>query len=186
MYIFWDNSNIHYAGLNQVMPMREPNIDRGRYRTYFKGLLNLVSQGREIDDIRFAGSTPPKDDSLWKAVQKLGIKTELLPRSSTEGEADTTDHLLQVSLLRLALDAPEPSTVALLTGDGAGIKSGEGFLADALRLASRGWKFEVYSWDVACHAKLKEFAQHNGRYVKLEDYYENITFIVDGRRAVEL
>ena len=63
---------------------------------------------------------------------------------------------------------------------------GEGFLADAIRLAAIGWKFEVYSLDSACHTKLKEFAQQNGKYVKLEDYYNNVTFIVDGRRAIEL
>lgn len=186
MYIFWDNSNIHYAGLNQVMPTKEPGIDKVKYRTYFKGLLNLVAQGRPIDNIYFAGSIPPRGDALWNAVERLGITPSLLPRSLTDGEADTTDHVLQLALLRLALDSPAPSTVALLTGDGAGINSGEGFLADAVRLASRGWKFEVYSWDAACHSKLKEFAQQNGKYVKLEDYYYNVTFIVDGRRAIEL
>ncbi len=186
MYIFWDNSNIHYAGLNHVRPVKEPAIEKERYRTYFKGLLNLVAQGRQIDNIYFAGSVPPKGDALWNAVEKLGITPSLLPRSLTDGEADTTDHVLQLALLRLAMDSPEPNTVALLTGDGAGINSGEGFLADAIRLAARGWKFEVYSWDLACHARLKEFAQQSGKYVKLEDYYENITFIVGGRRAVEL
>lgn len=186
MYIFWDNSNIHYAGLNHVRPVKEPNIERERYRTYFKGLLDLVVQNRPVNNIYFAGSVPPKGDSLWNAVRKLGITPSLLPRSLTDGEADTTDHVLQLALLRLAMDNPEPNTIALLTGDGAGINSGEGFLADAIRLANRGWKFEVYSWDTACHTQLKEFAQANGKYVKLEDYYDNVTFIVDGRRAIEL
>ena len=27
MYIFWDNSNIHFAGLNHVFPMKEPGLD---------------------------------------------------------------------------------------------------------------------------------------------------------------
>lgn len=185
MFVFWDNSNIHYAGLNHVLPNKEPTIARELYRTYFKGLLNLVSQGRKIDNIYFAGSVPPKNDALWNAVKKVGITPSLLPRSLTDGEADTTDHILQLALLRLAMDSPEPNTVVLLTGDGAGINAGEGFLADAIRLASRGWKFEVYSWDTACHAQLKEFAKNNGKYVKLEDYYHNITFIEGGRKPIE-
>ena len=45
MYVFWDNSNIHYAGLNHVFPWKEPGIDKKRYRTYFSGLLELVLQG---------------------------------------------------------------------------------------------------------------------------------------------
>lgn len=186
MYIFWDNSNIHYAGLNHVRPIKEPTVPMESYRTYFKGLLNLVSQGRPIDNIYFAGSIPPKGDALWNAVKKLGITPSLLPRSLSDGEADTTDHVLQLALLRLAMDHPEPSTVALLTGDGAGINSGEGFLADSIRLASRGWQFEVYSWDVACHTQLRDFAQKNGKYINLEDYYDNVTFIVGGRKPVEL
>lgn len=186
MYIFWDNSNIHYAGLNSVLPVKEPDVDRGRYRTYFKGLLNLVSRGRTIDKIYFAGSIPPKDDALWDAVERLGIAPTLIPRSESSGEADTTDFALQTNLLRLDYDVQEPGTIALLTGDGAGINSGKGFLADAMRLSERGWNLEVYSWDAACNSKLREFAKANGKYIKLEDYYENITFIVEGRRAVEL
>ena len=84
------------------------------------------------------------------------------------------------------MDRAEPGTIALLTGDGAGINEGQGFLADALRLAEHGWKFEVYSWDAACHSKLKAFAMQNGKYIKLEDYYENITFIEGGRSAKPL
>lgn len=182
MYIFWDNSNIHYAGLNQVLPLMEASVPREFYRTYFAGLLELVTRNRFIDDIFLAGSIPPKNDMLWGSLRRLGIQPKLLPRSITDGEADTTDHVLQLALLRLAMDKPEPDIVALLTGDGAGINSGEGFLADAKRLATRGWKFEVYSWDVACHRMLRDFATTNGQYFKLEDYYNNITFIEGGRR----
>ncbi len=186
MYIFWDNSNIHYAGLNQVFPVKEPGVAREGYRTYFKGLLDLVSLGRDIDDIFFAGSVPPRNDALWNSVKRLGIIPSLLPRSVSEGEADTTDHVLQLALLRLALDHPLPDTIALLTGDGAGMNKGEGFLSDAVRLSRKGWKFEVYSWDAACNRYLRDFARNNGKYIRLEDYYENITFIVGGRQAVPL
>lgn len=104
MYIFWDNSNIQYAGLNSVLPVKEPDVDRGRYRTYFKGLLNLVSRGRIIDKVYLAGSIPPGDDALWDAVERLGIETTLIPRSESSGEADTTDFALQTDLLRLGYD----------------------------------------------------------------------------------
>lgn len=186
MYIFWDNSNIHYAGLDQVFPMKEPGKQKELYRTHFSNLLDLVAGGRKIDDIFFAGSVPPKGDSLWKHIESLGITPSLLPRSMTDGEADTTDHVLQLALLRLVLDNTEPNTIALLTGDGAGINNGQGFLADAKRIAEKGWKFEVYSWDAACHGLLKRFAEENGKYINLEDYYESITFIKGERRALPL
>lgn len=183
MYIFWDNSNIHYAGLNQVRPVFEPNVQMELYRTYFAGLLKLVLNDRKLDGIYFAGSTPPKEDGLWAEIKKLGINPDLIPRSSTEGEANTTDHVLQNHILRLGYDVKEPGIIALLTGDGAGMKKGIGFLADAKRLADSGWKFEVYSWDAACHPDLKTFGETNGKYVKLEDYYEYITFIKGKRQA---
>lgn len=184
MYIFWDNSNIHYAGLNQVFPIKEPEMPRELYRTYFVGLLNVVVKGRKLDNIFFAGSTPPENDALWGEIEKLGIKNpDLIPRSPTEGEANTTDHVLQTHILRLGYDVKEPNIIALLTGDGAGMKRGVGFLADAMRLVSNGWKLEVYSWDAACHGDLRKVAQENGSYTKLEDYYEYVTFIKKKRRA---
>ena len=184
MYIFWDNSNIHYAGLNHVRPQLEPGAKKELYRTYFSGLLKLVVQSRHVDKIFFAGSTPPENDALWDKIEQLGIVPDLLQRNQSNGEANTTDHVLQLGLLRLSLDCSTPGTIALLTGDGAGINSGKGFLADAERLSKRGWKFEVYSWDIACHAQLKEFAKKHGKYIKLEDYYQNITFLEGGRKAV--
>ena len=39
MFIFWDNSNIHYSGLESVYPIFEPGKPREIYRTYFKNLL---------------------------------------------------------------------------------------------------------------------------------------------------
>ncbi len=186
MYIFWDNSNIHYVGLNQVFPQKEPGEKKELYRTYFAGLLNLVTQGRPVENISFAGSVPPKEDAVWNEIRKLGITPALLPRSLTDGEADTTDHVLQLALLRLIFDSPEPNTIALLTGDGSGINSGQGFLADAKRAALKGWNFEVYSWDSVCHGELKNFAKNNGKYINLEDYYFNVTFIKSKRRALLL
>lgn len=123
-YIFWDNSSIQYAGLNNVLPVKEPDVDRGRYRTYFKGLLNLVFRGRIIDKVHLAGSIPPRDNALWDAVERVGIETTLIPHSEWSGEADTTDFALQTNLLRLGHDVQEPGTIALLTGDGVNINSG--------------------------------------------------------------
>ena len=115
MYIIWDNSNIHFAGLNQVLPAKEPEVDYKSYRTYFKGLLDLVAGKRNVDKIFFAGSEPPSKDKLWSAVEKLGATVQVIPRCVTGGEENTTDHLLELEILRLGYDSV-PSTIALLTG----------------------------------------------------------------------
>lgn len=187
MYIVWDNSNIHYAGLDHVRPLIEPTVPKELYRTYFEGVLDLVKGERKVDDVYFCGSNPPqKGDNLWNAVSALGIEPKIIPRSLSEGEADTTDRELQVAILHLFFDHPVPDTIALLTGDGAGIHEGMGFLADSKRLFERGWRFEVFSWGIACHSELRDFGLANGKYVKLEDYYYNITFIKGGRRPVPI
>lgn len=188
MYIVWDNSNIHYAGLDQVRPVLEPNAPKELYRTYFQGVLDLVKGGREVDDIYFCGSNPPKKgDKLWKTVSKtIGKEPQIIPRSLSEGEANTTDRELQLAILHLFFDHQNPDTIVLLTGDGAGARNGIGFLAEAKRLTERGWNFELYSWDVVCHSEMREFMKANGKYVKLEDYYFNITFLENGRQPIPI
>lgn len=184
LFIIWDNSNIHYGGLNQVFPIKEPDEPRERYRTNFLNLLKLVKSNREIGQVYFVGSTPPQSDGIWKYLRQIGIEPQTIPRSDT-GEWDTTDHLLQNHLLRLGYE-PIKGTVALLSGDGAGIHKGVGFFADLKRLIGVGWKVEVYSWDETCHKELKIFAEQNGNFVNLTDYYLQVTFLQNKRWATEL
>lgn len=180
MHIFWDNSNIYYSGLNQIQPKREPG--ESGFRVHFANLLQLVSADRHVDKVYMAGSRPPESDSVWSAFRRLGIEPEILPRSETEGEANTTDYLLQTHLLRLNYDVETPGTFALLTGDGAGRNQNVGFFSDAKRLVKEGWSFELYAWDSSCNKEMKAFAEAHGKYVNLEDFYYNITYL-EGHRA---
>lgn len=82
---------------------------------------------------------------------------------------------LQTMMLRTAIDN-KPSTMAIITGDGAGKRLGEGFLSDLKCIKEGfGWEIEVYAWEATCNRYLKEYAKEHGTFVKLEDYY--ITFI---------
>lgn len=36
VYIIWDNSNIHYGGLNQVFPIKEPGQQKSYIELIFK------------------------------------------------------------------------------------------------------------------------------------------------------
>lgn len=178
VYVIWDNSNIHYGGLNHVFPGMEPGVPRTHYRTNFTALLNLVQADRELATVYFVGSTPPESDNIWSYLDSIGVHTETIPRAVSGGEWQTTDHLLQNHLLRLGY-RPEKGTIALLSGDGAGIKKDEGFFADLKRLASMDWKVEVYSWDETCHTGLKKYAEENWKFVNLSDHYFEITFLTE-------
>ena len=183
VYIIWDNSNIHYGGLNQVFPIKEPGQQKELYRTHFLNLLNLVAGNREIGQVYFVGSTPPETDSIWAYLRSVGIKPETIPRSTTGGENNTTDYLLQNHLLRLGY-LPEKGTIALLSGDGAGIYKNEGFFADLKKLHNVGWNIEVYAWDETCHRGMKEFAEQNWNFTNLTDSYYHITFLQGVRAAI--
>lgn len=180
MFLFWDNSNIHYSGLNEIFPMLEPGRERGIYRTYFKNLFELVRNNRIVKGAYVAGSVPPPSDSLWQHLKDLGIDLTLLDKTASGREQDSVDMSLQTNMFRVALDNT-PSVMVLLTGDGAGSKLGKGFLADIQRIHKIGWNFEVYAWDHSCNQKLKEFAKENGKFVALETYYYSITFLKNER-----
>lgn len=185
MYLFWDNSNIHYSGLNSVMPLIEPGKTRELYRTHFKNLFKLVQDGRTVNGAYAAGSVPPPSDDLWTYLEGLGINMTLLDKTANGKEQDSVDMSLQTNMFRVALDNP-PDTMVLLTGDGSGGALGKGFLADLQRIHKLGWKIEVYAWETTCNRYLKAFAEENGKFVSLERYYYSITFLKGERFAQHL
>lgn len=88
------------------------------------------------------------------------------------------DRLLQTHMLRDAIDRNcAPGTAVLLTGDGSGFADGAGFHADLKRMRDRGWAVEVLSRRHSCARRMREWAEENGAFVALDDYYENVTFL---------
>ena len=65
----------------------------------------------------------------------------------------------------------------LLTGDGSGFADGVGFHADLERMHRRGWRIEVLSWRHSCNRRMREWAEQNGSFVALDDFYDAITFL---------
>ena len=187
IYLFWDNSNIHFVGMNNVLPVREPSVDPQLYRTHFKNLLNVVRafKHRKIRKVYMIGSIPPKDDVLWAYIQSLNIELRTLHRTAENKEVGV-DESLQVHMQQIILDEP-PGTIALLSGDGAASNLGIGFLQILNSAVRHGWKAQVYSWDAGCSGQIKKFANENDNadYVRLDDYYEQITFIKGQRQATD-
>ena len=186
VHIFWDNSNIHFVGLNTVFPLKEPGVDRELFRTYFKNLFDLAHRGRQVGKAYLAGSIPPDSDALWAHIRSLNVRVELLKRTNANKE-NANDVSIQANMLRTAFDrAGTNDTFVVLTGDGAGKALGIGFLADLERISKQGFGIEVISWDAGCNRALKSFAEDKGRFIPLEAYYDQITFIKNGRFAKPL
>ena len=104
-------------------------------------------------------------------------------------ERDAPDHVLQLEMLRDAvdrLDCDEPGIAVLLTGDGAGYLQGAGFHSTLERMRNRGWRVEILSWARSTNQRMRRWAEENGVFVALDDFYESVTFMEPSRPGFEL
>ncbi|KNG50638.1 hypothetical protein DDE82_005307 [Stemphylium lycopersici] len=69
-------------------------------------------------------------------------KTPSAPKWVEQG----VDEILHLKMCQSIIDAEEPSTMVLATGDGAVAEMSDGFLAHVERALKRGWKVELISW----------------------------------------
>ncbi|KAL8931682.1 MAG: hypothetical protein Q9211_006796 [Gyalolechia sp. 1 TL-2023] len=89
------------------------------------------------------------------------------------------DEILHLKILESVIDAKEPSTVVLATGDAAEAEYSQGFLRMAERALEKGWKVELVSFkkNMSGMYKRKEFqTRWKGRFhiVELDDYLEEL------------
>ena len=114
---------------------------------------------------------------------------QLSERGALGGREQGVDQMLQTAMLRDSLDYNgNPGIAVLLTGDGAGFMDGVGFHADLERMYSRGWRIEVLSWRNSCNRRMREWAERNGRFIALDDFYDSVTFLElpDRRDAIPI
>lgn len=174
-----DNSNIFIEG--QRYAEERAREDRYGFRIYFRNFAKLALRDRTADETVWAGSIPPPEDSVWGHLRDLGIDPELIERADA-GEQETVDHLIQLRMHRHVRKYREdPGVIILATGDGKGYDQEDGFLYDLEGFVEDGWSIELLSWEHSCHRRLRAFAEENGEFIPLDQYYEQITFIVDGR-----
>ena len=196
VFIYWDNSNI-FHGARAAAEQREGQIARYRVRINFKAMLQLAHAGRPVKKALAVGSVPPEMRSLWNRMEAEHIDVELFDRGSVaRGEQEVPDRILQLRMLEDGFDNnSHPGIVVLLTGDGAGFYDGAGFHRTMERLHKRGWRVEILSWLDSCNHRMKTWAEENGVFIALDDYYESVTLLepssadyptADPRLSVEL
>jgi hypothetical protein len=179
VFIFWDNSNIFISG-RTVASENEGGNAYYQLRLQFKNILELARAGREIEYAIAVGSVPPELRHVWNKMEQSGIKIELFERGSDSNKEQAVDQALQVHMLRKTIDYNgTPGIAVMLTGDGHGFLDGVGFHADLERMHKKGWEIEIIAWEKTCNPKLKKWADKVGAFIRLEDYYESITFLDD-------
>ncbi len=177
VFIYWDNSNI-FISAQQVAIEREGEVARFRVRIHFRNLLQLAHGNREIERAIAVGSVPPELRHVWNRLENEGVTVQLLERGALQGREQGVDQALQTVMLRDAVDYNgDPGIAVLLTGDGAGFDDGVGFHADLERMRRRNWRIEVLSWRHSCNRRMREWAEQNGKFIALDDFYESFTFL---------
>ena len=171
VFIYWDDSNI-FIRAQQVAIDREGEAVRSRMRIHFRNLLELARAGREIEHAVAVGSIPPELRHVWNRLENEGVTVHLLERGAVQGREQGVDQVLQTAMLRDGFDYNGALGIAvLLTGDGAG------FHADLERMRRRGWRVEVVSWRHSCNRRMREWAEENGQFIALDDFYDSVTFL---------
>ena len=188
VFIYWDNSNIFHEAQRLAEERDEGAGARYRICVNFDNLLRLAHADRPLEKAFAAGSVPPEMRQLWNRMDNSGVEVQLFARGAlNRGEQEMPDRLLQLHMLEDAVDYNgSPGIAVLLTGDGAGYQEGAGFHSTLERMHKRGWKFEVLSWAHACNRRMREWAEENGVFVPLDDFYESITFTEPSRPGFEL
>ena len=187
VFIYWDNSNILHEA-QRLAVQREADAN-ARYRVCieFENLLRLAHADREVKRALAVGSVPPEMRQLWNRMEAMGVEVKLFDRGdSSKGEQDVLDRLLQLRMLEDALDFNgDPGIAVVLTGDGAGYYEGTGFHSTLERMRRRDWRVEILSWAHACNQRMRRWADDNGAFVSLDDFYDSITFMEPSRPGHE-
>lgn len=177
VFIYWDNSNI-FISTQEAAAELEGEATRSRVRIHFRNLLALAHAGRPIERAIAVGSIPPELRQVWNRLENEDVEVDFLERGALHGSEEGVDQLLQTFMLRDAVDYNgTPGIAILLTGDGSGFADGVGFHADLERMHRRGWDIEVVSWRHSCNRRMREWAEQNGKFVALDNFYNSITFL---------
>ena len=187
VFIYWDNSNIFVEARRLAEEVNEGPGARYRVRINFDDMLRLAHADRPVERAFAAGSVPAEMRQLWNRMESNGVEVQLFDRgSSGRGEQEIPDRFLQLRMLEDALDYNgDPGIVVLLTGDGAGYLEGAGFHRTLERMHKRGWRVEILSWAHSCNQRMRRWAQENGAFVALDDFYDAITFMEPSRPGFE-
>ena len=193
VFVYWDNSNIYHEAQRLAEERDEGPDARYRVRIHFDNLLRLAHADRQLRKAFAAGSVPPEMRGLWNRTEARGVEVALFDRGQPDrgqpdrGEQEMPDRMLQLRMLEDALDFNgTPGIVTLLTGDGAGYVEGAGFHRTLERMHARGWRVEILSWKHSCNQRMRRWAEQNGVFVALDDFYEAITFLEPSKPGFQL
>lgn len=159
VWIFVDDSNIWIEGkklrakVQHLKTTEDPRarIDIGR-------LTDVVAKGRNVIKGTLYGSEPPKVDTVWNKIRKMGwVVPAPKKRSLITGKEKKVDAQLVADVTELACttDETERGTIIIISGDSDATPA----IEKVLRY--QPWCIEVCMWDSAISKDLKLYAITN-------------------------
>jgi uncharacterized LabA/DUF88 family protein len=155
--ILVDNSNVFIEG--QKLAARKKGMVKApgdirepldwMWRIDFGALLKQVATGHRIINAILVGSTPPPNDSLWKAAESQGFKVITYERSFTTGQEKAVDTELVVQGLKTIYKHPKPGILKLLSGD-------RDFLPLIRSAYEEGWENELWGFSSGLSTELSQ------------------------------
>jgi uncharacterized LabA/DUF88 family protein len=155
--ILVDNSNVFIEGRKFAArqnglfrkPMDPYDPVDWSWRIDFGSLLKQVANGHRIIKAILAGSTPPPNDSLWRAAESQGFDVITHERSHSTGEEKAVDTELLASGLDILYEHPRPAIMKLLSGD-------RDFMPLIKRAYKKGWETELWGFSASISNELSQ------------------------------
>ncbi|KAL8937337.1 MAG: hypothetical protein Q9216_004472 [Gyalolechia sp. 2 TL-2023] len=155
-------------------------VEEAKSIGYEINILNRVLKAKELTprQKKFSSRTNGSNASATVNGTSGGSGSETTAAKEKWVE-QAVDEILHLKILESVIDAQEPSTMVLATGDAAEAEYSQGFLRMAERALEKGWKVELVSFrkNMSGMYKRKEFrTRWKGRFtvVELDDYLEEL------------
>lgn len=165
IFTFVDNSNIFIESQRGYADIYQ-DFDMGRrYRLDFGKLFNYIKKKRgdiffELDGVTYPklyGSEPPKMDSLWNFLNKLGVDVKVFTRNAFNKEKEVDTALVWDAaelIIKTRNQENGNKTIVIVGGD-------KDFLKIYTEGNKAGYNVEFYCWEHSTNNEIKKLPTWN-------------------------
>lgn len=149
-----------------------PSIKEAKRIGYETNILDRVHKAKELTPRQM------KYRNVNGATSS-GSETTAVMYAPEKWVEQAVDEILHLKILESVVDAKEPSTIVLATGDAAEAEYSQGFLKMVERALGKGWKVEVCSFrkNISGSYRKKEFRTRWGssfKIIELDDFVQEL------------
>lgn len=181
IFIYWDDSKILQEG-RRLAEERDDWPGAGNILHINRdALLKLAHADRPVQRATWVGPSSEKMRNIWSCLDASGVEVfacEDKPLGANEKKVVPSYYINERMMLDSLKYCEDPGTIVLLTGDGLGYMDSASCLPNALKtIHEYEWRIEILSWANFCDQRMRQWAEKNGIFVALEDFYEPITYL---------